>query len=123
MIDAASELPPTENLTRYTEMGGDLVIISGGKGLRGPQSTGILAGRADLIEAARLQAAPNGHLGRGMKVGKEEIIGLIAALKHNTWLDSTAVLVSIIGFSVPSFVLGQLTWGEGRVWVLVRLHL
>ena len=91
MIDAASELPPTENLTRYTEMGGDLVIISGGKGLRGPQSTGILAGRADLIEAARLQAAPNGHLGRGMKVGKEEIIGLIVALNRYEQLDHGAV--------------------------------
>lgn len=91
MIDAASELPPTENLTRYTEMGGDLVIISGGKGLRGPQSTGILAGRADLIEAARLQAAPNAHLGRGMKVGKEEIIGLIAALNRYGNLDHDAV--------------------------------
>jgi len=82
MIDAASELPPAVNLTRYTEMGGDLVIISGGKGIRGPQSSGILAGRADLVEAARMQAAPSGHLGRGMKVGKEEIIGLITALNR-----------------------------------------
>jgi len=91
LIDSASELPPTENLTRYTEMGGDLVVISGGKGLRGPQSTGILAGRADLIEAARLQASPNGHLGRGMKIGKEEIIGFIAALNRYVELDHEAI--------------------------------
>ncbi len=91
LIDSASELPPAENLTRYTEMGGDLVVISGGKGLRGPQSTGILAGREDLIEAARLQAAPNGHLGRGMKIGKEEIIGFIAALNRYMELDHEAI--------------------------------
>ena len=76
LVDAASELPPARNLTRFSEMGADLVVVSGGKGMRGPQSTGILAGRADLIEAARIHAAPNGNLGRGMKVGKEEIIGL-----------------------------------------------
>jgi L-seryl-tRNA(Ser) seleniumtransferase len=87
IIDAASELPPEGNLQRYVDMGGDLVIISGGKGIRGPQSTGLLAGRADLIEAARLNAAPNGNLGRGMKVGKEEIIGFIVALNRYVELD------------------------------------
>lgn len=91
LIDAASELPPTENLTRYTEMGADLVVISGGKGIRGPQSTGILAGRADLIEAARLQASPNAHIGRAMKVGKEEIIGFIVALNRYEKLNHDAV--------------------------------
>jgi len=90
MIDAASEIPPTANLTRWTEMGFDLVVISGGKGIRGPQSTGMLAGRADLIEAARLQATPNAHIGRGMKVGKEEIVGLITALNRYVALDHEA---------------------------------
>lgn len=91
VIDAASELPPEGNLQRYVDMGGDLVIISGGKGIRGPQSTGILAGRADLIEAARLNAAPHGNLGRGMKVGKEEIVGFIVALNRYMELDHELV--------------------------------
>ena len=81
LIDMASDLPPAANLTRFIDAGADLVVISGGKGIRGPQSTGILAGRRDLIEAARLHAAPNGNLGRGMKVGKEEIVAL------NRWIE------------------------------------
>ena len=91
LIDAASELPPAVNLTRYGEMGVDLLVFSGGKGIRGPQSTGILAGRKDLIEAALMQASPNSHLGRGMKVGKEEIIGLIVALNRYEQLDHEAL--------------------------------
>lgn len=86
-IDAASELPPADNLTRYVEMGADLVAISGGKGIRGPQGTGILVGRADLIEGARLNAFPYSNIGRGMKVGKEEVIGLIVALNRFVELD------------------------------------
>ena len=92
LVDMASDLPPVENLTRFIEAGADLVTISGGKGIRGPQSTGILAGRADLIEAARLHAAPNGNIGRGMKVGKEEIVGLIVALDRFVALDHQAVV-------------------------------
>ena len=91
LIDAASELPPAGNLTRYGEMGADLLVFSGGKGIRGPQSTGILAGRKDLIEAALMQASPNSHLGRGMKVGKEEIIGFIVALNRYERLDHEAL--------------------------------
>ena len=81
LVDMASDLPPATNLTRWVEEGADLVVISGGKGLRGPQSTGILAGRGELIEAARLNASPNGNIGRGMKVGKEEIIALVVAIE------------------------------------------
>lgn len=80
LVDAAAEVPPASNLTRFIEMGADLVAFSGGKGIQGPQSTGILAGRKDLIEAATLHASPNDHIGRGMKVSKEEIVGLIVAL-------------------------------------------
>ena len=87
MIDLASNLPPKENLTKYLEAGADLVVVSGGKGIRGPNSTGILAGRADLIEAARMQNAPNNGIGRGLKVGKEEIVGLVAALERYVALD------------------------------------
>ena len=63
-------------------MGFDLVAFSGGKGIRGPQSAGLLLGRKDLIAAARLNAPPNGNtVGRGMKVNKEEIVGMLAALE------------------------------------------
>ena len=92
LIDAASELPPSDIMTRYTKAGADLVVISGGKGLRGPQSSGILAGRRDLIEAATLNHSPYKAIGRGMKVGKEEIIGLVAAVRRYASLDHAAVL-------------------------------
>ena len=89
MIDLASNLPPKENLTKYLEAGADLVVVSGGKGIRGPNSTGILAGRADLVEAARMQNAPVNGIGRGLKVGKEEIVALVAALERYVALDES----------------------------------
>ena len=82
LIDAAADVPPVENLWKYTKMGFDLVGFSGGKGLRGPQSAGLLLGRKDLIEAARLNCSPNGDtLCRTNKVNKEEIIGMLVALE------------------------------------------
>jgi len=81
IVDAAAMLPPEENLTKFVAMGADLVCFSGGKGLRGPQSTGILCGRKELVEAAALNGSPNMSLGRPMKVCKEEIIGVITALE------------------------------------------
>jgi len=84
--DAAADVPPVDNLWKYTGMGFDLVAFSGGKGLRGPQSAGMLLGRKDLIAAARLNAPPNGNtVGRGLKVNKEEMLGMLAALE--TYLD------------------------------------
>jgi L-seryl-tRNA(Ser) seleniumtransferase len=81
-LDAAADLPPVGNLTKYLKMGFDLVTFSGGKGLRGPQSTGLLLGRKDLIAAARLHGPPNGDaIGRPMKVNKEEMVGLLVALE------------------------------------------
>jgi L-seryl-tRNA(Ser) seleniumtransferase len=80
--DCAADVPPVENLWKYTKMGYDLVGFSGGKGLRGPQSAGLLLGRKDLIKAARLHAPPRGNtIGRGMKVNKEEILGMLVALE------------------------------------------
>jgi seryl-tRNA(Sec) selenium transferase len=77
------QIPDVSVLWRYTQMGADLVGISGGKGLHAPQSSGILAGRADLIAVARDQASPNpAGFGRGMKVDKEEVIGLLVALEQ-----------------------------------------
>ncbi len=81
VVDAASTLPPVGHLTRWTQLGADLVIVSGGKGIRGPQDTGLLLGRADLIRAAAANAAPHAAIGRPCKVSKEAIVGLVAALE------------------------------------------
>lgn len=81
-IDAAADVPPVENLFKYNQMGFDLVTFSGGKAIRGPQSAGLLYGRKDLIEAARLNGVPNSDtIGRGMKVNKEEILSMMVALE------------------------------------------
>ncbi len=88
MIDIAADVPPVENLWKYNDMGFDLVCISGGKALRGPQSAGILMGKKDLIEAARLNAPPRGgNIGRGMKVNKEEVFGMYAAIERYINID------------------------------------
>ncbi|WP_135855345.1 aminotransferase class V-fold PLP-dependent enzyme [Halorussus salinus] len=105
IVDAAAELPPASNLERFVDLGADLVVFSGGKAIRGPQSTGILAGRSDLVKSAALQhldmhaaseayeppeslvdvsdldGVPRQGIGRPMKVGKEELAGLIKALE------------------------------------------
>jgi D-glucosaminate-6-phosphate ammonia-lyase len=85
ILDAAAELPPASNLTRFVRMGADLVCFSGGKGLRGPQASGILCGRKDLVEAAFLNSlnfdSPHAGVGRPMKASKEAIIGLVTALE------------------------------------------
>jgi uncharacterized pyridoxal phosphate-dependent enzyme len=81
MIDLAADVPPVENLWKYNDMGFDLVVISGGKAMCGPQSTGILMGKKELVAAARLNGPPNGgNIGRGMKVNKEEMIGMYVAM-------------------------------------------
>jgi L-seryl-tRNA(Ser) seleniumtransferase len=81
IVDAASFVPPRANLKRFIAQGADMVQYSGGKGVRGPQGTGILCGRADLIEAAFANASPHQFIGRGMKVSKENIIGLVEAVQ------------------------------------------
>lgn len=81
-IDAAADVPPPENLFKYKEMGFDLVTFSGGKAIRGPQSAGLLYGRRDLIEAAKLNHSPySDSIGRPMKVNKEEMFGMLVALE------------------------------------------
>jgi uncharacterized pyridoxal phosphate-dependent enzyme len=88
MIDMAADVPPVENLWKFNDMGFDLVCVSGGKDLRGPQSAGILMGKKDLIAAARLNAPPRGgNIGRGMKVNKEEILGMYVALEKFVSID------------------------------------
>ncbi len=81
-IDCAADVPPVENLYKFTKLGFDLVAFSGGKGIRGPQSSGLLLGRRKLIEAARLHTPPRGTtIARGMKVNKEEVLGMMVALE------------------------------------------
>jgi len=90
--DAAADVPPISNLWKYTQMGFDLVTFSGGKGMRGPQCTGLLLGRKDLIEAAKKNNSPNSNtIGRGMKVAKEEIVGLVAAVDWFLKQDDVAM--------------------------------
>ncbi len=88
--DAAADVPPASNLSAYVKQGFDLVTFSGGKGLLGPQATGLLLGRADLIEAAHMCMSPFGGVGRGMKVGKEEMMGLLAAVERYLKVDHAA---------------------------------
>jgi uncharacterized pyridoxal phosphate-dependent enzyme len=79
--DAAADVPPIARLWEYTGMGFDLVTFSGGKGIRGPQNAGLLLGRKDLIEAAAANNNPfSDSIGRGMKVAKEQIVGMVAAV-------------------------------------------
>jgi L-seryl-tRNA(Ser) seleniumtransferase len=107
MIDMAADATPVENMWKFNDMGFDLVCVSGGKGIRGPQSAGILMGKKDLIAAARLNAPPRGgNIGRGMKVNKEEILGMYVALEKfiNTdhvkqwkiWEDRIAMMENAI---------------------------
>lgn len=106
-IDAAADVPPVENLFKYQKMGFDLVTFSGGKMIRGPQSAGLLFGRKDLIEAAKLNNSPHEcPIGRPMKVNKEEIFGMYAALKiylekdhageRQEWLNRIAAIEKIL---------------------------
>ena len=116
--DAAADVPPKERLSEYVRMGFDLVTFSGGKGLLGPQCSGLLLGRKDLVLAARRNGSPWGGIGRGMKVGKEEMIGLLAAVERYLKVDHqaekrllqsrvdtiAAALASIPGVQAETFV-------------------
>lgn len=93
IVDAAAQIPPASNLWHFTrEAGADLAIFSGGKGLRGPQSSGLVLGRADLVSAVALNASPNVAIGRPMKVGKEELVALLAAVEWTLAQDEPSVL-------------------------------
>lgn len=137
-IDIAADVPPVSNLWRFNDMGFDFVVISGGKAMRGPQSAGILMGKKDIIAAARLHMPPRGNnIGRGMKVNKEEILGMYVALEkyvnydHEkewaTWeagIDhieksvknipgiTTEVHVPPLGNHTPTL---RITWDQARV--------
>ena len=87
LLDAAADTPPVDRLWQYARMGFDMVVFSGGKGLRGPQDAGLLLGRKDLIEAAKLCTAPRSTIGRGMKVSKEDMVAMWSAVKRFVELD------------------------------------
>jgi L-seryl-tRNA(Ser) seleniumtransferase len=124
IVDAAAELPPAANLRRFVDAGAGLVAFSGGKAMRGPQSSGILAGRRDLLESVRLQTLdmdvdpetwpggepPHHGLGRSMKAGKEQIVGAAVALRafverdhdaeadeHARWLETLVRVAGSLG--------------------------
>lgn len=144
MIDMAADVPPVENLWRFNDMGFDLVCVSGGKAMRGPQSAGILMGKKHLIDAARLSMPPRGStIGRGMKVNKEEILGMYVALdkfvkmdhkkEWKMWEDRAALISnaakSVAGVNVETFApeLGnhtptlRISWDAAKVSLPVKL--
>ncbi|NQW20637.1 MAG: aminotransferase class V-fold PLP-dependent enzyme [Chloroflexi bacterium] len=94
IVDAAAELPPRSNLSKFHKMGADMVAFSGGKGIAGPQSAGLLAGKADLMEAVVMNSlnldSAVAAIGRPMKVSKENIVGMVTALQLFTDSDEAA---------------------------------
>jgi len=91
-VDAAGGVPPVDNLRRYSKIDVDLYAFSGGKGLKGPQCSGLLLGRKDLIEAALMNSSPiEGAVCRPMKVGKEEIVGCLMAVEKWLTIDLKAL--------------------------------
>lgn len=81
IVDAAAELPPIENLKKFTKMGADIVLFSGGKDIRGPQSSGLMLGKKDIVNVCRLHGYPHHAIGRPMKLDKETIMGFVRALE------------------------------------------
>ncbi len=91
LLDAAADVPPVERLSEYVRMGFDLVAFSGGKAMRGPNDTGLLLGRKELIDAAKLNTNPNcPSIGRGLKVSKEDMIAAMVAVERFVRLDHRA---------------------------------
>jgi len=110
LIDGSNSVPPLERLSEYLDAGFDLAAFSGGKGLRGPYSAGMLLGRPDLIEAARLNNSPHSDtVGRGMKVSKEELLGMLAAVEFSMTYDYSVEnvretrLVNVIADKLSAF--------------------
>lgn len=130
LVDAAAELPPAASLSSYTKLGVDLVAFSGGKGLRGPQNAGLLLGRPDLVEAAAKFQSPYSGIGRDLKVSKETMIGMVAAVERyvkvdhetewNSWKSQVDHVKSVMD-KVPGvesgYVPREITNHVPRLWV------
>ena len=114
IVDAAAQLPPRENLWRFSQQGADLVLFSGGKGLRGPASSGLVLGRVDAVRRVAANAAPLHRAGRPMKAGKEDLIGLLAAVEWYLAQDE-AEQIRRYEAAVDHFV----RWGRNRGDVIV----
>jgi uncharacterized pyridoxal phosphate-dependent enzyme len=91
LVDAAAEVPPLKNLRGLSETGADIVVFSGGKGIMGPQNTGLVLCRPELVEACAANGAPFHSLGRSMKVSKEEMVGIVKAVELYLAQDHDAV--------------------------------
>ncbi len=87
IVDAAAQLPPLENLWKFTQMGADAALFSGGKDIRGPQSSGLVLGKKAFIDAVSSIGFPNYGAGRMLKTGREELVGLYSALKQYVEMD------------------------------------
>ena len=119
IVDAAAELPPRSNLTSILEAGASLVVFSGGKGIGGPQNSGLVLGTKTLVDAVRMNGSPYSGIGRGMKVGKEEIIALVNAVDRflertdetdwNTWNRRAQTIArALVGLpKVKAYVLSE----------------
>jgi uncharacterized pyridoxal phosphate-dependent enzyme len=130
LVDAAAELPPPESLSHYTKLGADLVAFSGGKGLRGPQNAGLLLGRKDLVAAAAMYQSPYSGIGRDLKISKETMIGMLAAVERyvrldhasewNRWKGQVDAMKSVLE-TVPGVEVGyvprEITNHVPRLWV------
>ncbi len=90
IVDAAAQLPPVENLWKFTEMGAAIALFSGGKDLKGPQASGLMVGKKELMDIVSSIGFPNYGIGRMMKVGREEMVGLYSAVKQYISLDHQA---------------------------------
>jgi L-seryl-tRNA(Ser) seleniumtransferase len=115
LVDAAAQLPPPENLWHFSEAGADVVLFSGGKGLCGPAGTGLVVGSAPFIARLAANAAPLQRLGRPMKIGKEDMVGLLAAVEWYLGLDHAA-----LARQYDAVVAWIVEWGRGREDVVVE---
>ena len=109
IVDAAAQLPPVDNLWRFTEAGADLVLFSGGKALSGPASTGLVLGRRRYVDRFAANAAPQQRIGRPMKVGKEDLIGILAAVEWYLAQDHAG-----IARRYEAIVDGVVAWAADR---------
>jgi D-glucosaminate-6-phosphate ammonia-lyase len=130
IVDAAAEVPPLRNLRGLSDTGADIVVISGGKGIMGPQNTGLVLGRRDIVEACLPHASPYHSLGRTMKVGKEEMVGIVKAVElflaedHDAiaarWRDQVERVVDgLAGFPGVSVRREEAQYSEGIPVALV----
>lgn len=139
-IDIAADVPPVSNLWKFNDMGFSFVVISGGKAIRGPQSAGLLMGKKEIINAARMHMPPRGfNIGRGFKVNKEEILGMYVALEKyiqqdhdkewkawesaTTQIENAAKSVNGVTTSVTVPTLGNVTPTLQITWDTTALKL